>query len=141
VIERSASEPATNLAASGNPFDLIPTRQLFVVLGRVHKRSLTDIAKLLGVTRMTVHRDLNAALRALRTYPTQAPVTLPPSDMTEDLQPYDCPDHGNDCHEACSYLVTWMAKLDGVYPDRPRAGEKVDKAGKQLRACVRGANQ
>jgi hypothetical protein len=113
-VRQTTEESATNLAASSNPFDDLPTRQLLVIIGYQHNRSLDDMAKLFGLTRLTTHRDLKAAMRTLAARPRTAPVTLP-ADVIETVPPYDCPTHGNECPETCSYLAVWMSEFERAY--------------------------
>jgi hypothetical protein len=110
--EDQRTESPTANAASGNPLDLLPLRQLVVFVVRAHQRPLTELADLLGLSRETVHLDLRSAIRTLSERGAPAPERTAPTPG----RPYRCAVHEGDCPARCSHLRRWLASFDRAMP-------------------------
>jgi DNA-directed RNA polymerase specialized sigma24 family protein len=71
------TESPTADTPSANPLDLLPLRQLVVFVAHAHRRTLSELAQVLGVHRDTVHEDLRSAIRTLSERGTPAPEWAP----------------------------------------------------------------
>ena len=110
-VEGLTSSPTAD-SPSADPLDLLPLRQLLVFVARAHRRSLSELAELLGIHRDTVHADLKAAIRTL-----SVRVPLRPVVRARPGRPYSCRRHqGNNCTPGCPYLRRFLKDFDTDMP-------------------------
>jgi hypothetical protein len=72
-LERLVESPTARLP-SGNPLDLLPTRQFLIFLAAACRRNMTQTAGLLSISRETLYQELRRAHTALtRIVPGERP--------------------------------------------------------------------
>lgn len=64
LLERLTESPTARLP-SGSPLDLLTTRQVVIFLARAVHRPMTEVARLLRISRETLYCDLKAAWATL----------------------------------------------------------------------------
>lgn len=99
---------------SGDPLASLTLRQLLVFTVRAHHRSLSELSRLLGVSRMTLHDDLERAMTTL------AGSRRPLAATQSHDRGYSCPEHRLTCGKGCRYLREWLRDFDRSYPREGR---------------------